>query len=119
MKFFGQTIFNYTSDEWVKMLRTFMLDKPYYCVIGTPSATYAKKLQEDESQRLDAQRADLGEEKLKVLQKELEHALAENDVEIPPELLRQFPVPSYANIELPMVVTAQHPNLNKLCAFGN
>ncbi len=61
-------------------------------LIGKPSAALASKIDTDEKKRLADRRAELGEAKLKELERELENAKAESDKPPPAEMIGDFPL---------------------------
>jgi Zn-dependent M16 (insulinase) family peptidase len=61
-------------------------------VIGKPSAALSVKIEQDEKDRLAKRKAELGEEKLKQLEKDLEKAKEESDTAPPPEMIKDFPL---------------------------
>lgn len=67
-------------------------------LLGKPSATLAKKLEEEEKARIIQQRETLGTEGLAKAEKELEDAKKEHDREIPTSILKEFPVPDVKSI---------------------
>lgn len=75
---------------------------------GKPSAEFAEQQTEEETNRIEKQRTDLGEKKLEELQKELDDAMAKNDVPVPKELLESFKIPSASTIKFINVVTARN-----------
>jgi Zn-dependent M16 (insulinase) family peptidase len=98
----------YTTKDWTNVLRKWYLDAPHVTLYGKPSSEFAEQQTEEETNRVDKQRADLGETKLKELQKELDDAMAKNDVPIPKELLENFKIPLTSTIKFINVVTARN-----------
>lgn len=88
----------WSESDWREFLRKWVADNDHVSILGRPSAKLAKKIEEDEKARIAARKVKLGEEGLKKLQKKLEEAGAENDKEIPKELLGKFPVPGVESI---------------------
>jgi Zn-dependent M16 (insulinase) family peptidase len=82
----------------VDLIKRNLLDQPYGFILGKPSAEFAKKLADDERQRVAAQAEALGQEKLKQLGEQLEASLAANEVQIPTEELARFPIPDTSKI---------------------
>ncbi|CEG84257.1 hypothetical protein RMATCC62417_18088 [Rhizopus microsporus] len=98
----------YSARDWLNILKKWYIDAPHIILYGKPSAEFAKQQSEEESQRVEKQRADLGPEKLKELQKKLDGATAKNDVKIPRELLESFKIPPTSSIRFIDVVTARN-----------
>lgn len=86
------------EERW----RTFIIENishaHHVSVLGKPSAALSAKLKADEAARIEQQKQSLGPEGLKRLQEKLANAKAENDKEIPAELLASFEVPSTKSI---------------------
>ncbi|CEI87571.1 hypothetical protein RMCBS344292_01981 [Rhizopus microsporus] len=98
----------YSARDWLNILKKWYIDAPHIILYGKPSAEFAKQQSEEESQRVEKQRADLGPEKLQELQKKLDDATAKNDVKIPRELLESFKIPPTSSIRFIDVVTARN-----------
>ncbi|CEP07102.1 hypothetical protein [Parasitella parasitica] len=98
----------YTVDDWLQVLSKWYIDAPRVTLFGKPSAEFAEQQSHEETSRVEKQRADLGEEKLKELQRELDDAKAKNDVPVPKELLEGFKIPSAASIKFINVTTARN-----------
>lgn len=97
----------WTETDWREFLRKWVADNEHVSILGKPSAKLAKKTEEDEKKRVAAQKAKLGEEGLEKLQQKLEEAKAENDKEIPKELLGKFKVPGVESIHFIKTETAR------------
>lgn len=109
---------HWTSDDWRRFIRTWLLDNPYLSILGRPSAELAKKVQSDEIKRVADQVARLGEQGLFRLEQELKDAQASNDRSIPNDMIQGFPVPSVEGINFIKPLTAraglvqkEHPKL--------
>lgn len=98
----------YSIEDWLKVLQKWYIDAPHVTLYGKPSAEFAEQQTEDEENRIENQREDLGEDKLDQLQKQLDDAMAKNDTPIPNELLEGFKIPSAATIKFINVVTARN-----------
>ncbi|CAG8536114.1 8053_t:CDS:10 [Ambispora leptoticha] len=79
----------FTNEQWVGYLK--------------------KKLAEDETQRVEKQREELGPEKLKELDMLLNEAMEKNETPAPPELIENFPIPNVDNIPLIKVTFGRNP----------
>ncbi|KAI9030874.1 Metalloenzyme, LuxS/M16 peptidase-like protein [Phycomyces nitens] len=97
-----------TVADWLNLLKTWYLDQYHVVLLGKPSAQFAEQMTEEENQRIEKQREDLGEEKLKKLQDDLEKAMAANDVPVPNEILDNFIIPSVSTIKFIDVQSAQN-----------
>lgn len=108
----------WSSDEWTKLIETWLIKNPHLTVIGKPSATMAKKIQDDETARVAAQAAKLGEDGLAELAAKLKSAQDSNDRPIPDSMIQNFVVPSVDGINFIRPLTAraglpqlEHPKL--------
>ncbi|KAL7267686.1 hypothetical protein RUND412_009713 [Rhizina undulata] len=93
--------------DWKAFLRKWVVENNHVSILARPSAKLATKIEGDEKKRTAAQIEKLGEEGLKQLQKKLDEAKAENDREIPPELLGKFEVPGVESIHFIETTTAK------------
>ncbi|KAK2850733.1 hypothetical protein FQN49_005370 [Arthroderma sp. PD_2] len=97
----------WTDMEWREYIKKCISDAHHVSILGVPSAKLAAKLTEDEQKRIEERKAKLGEEGLKKLAEDLEKAKAENDKEIPKELLSKFVVPDTDSIHFIQTTTAK------------
>lgn len=97
----------WTEPEWRAFLNKWYVDRHHVSVLGRPSAAMAKRLEEDDKTRVEKRVKDLGEAGLKKLQEKLDAAKAENDREIPAEVIGQFKVPSVDSIPFIKTTTAR------------
>ncbi|KAI8972685.1 Metalloenzyme, LuxS/M16 peptidase-like protein [Pilobolus umbonatus] len=98
----------YTVSDWINLLEKWYLNGPHITLKGKPSAEFAEQQNEEETSRIEKRRNELGEDKLKELQKHLEESTAENNMPIPPEVLDDFKIPSVSTINFIPVVTARN-----------
>ncbi|TRY64379.1 hypothetical protein TCAL_03614, partial [Tigriopus californicus] len=87
-----------THEFWLDLLSD-IHRKPKAVVIGRPSVQLQTDLANEESDRIKQRVNQLGDDGLKALAKEVENAMAENDVDVPVEILDAFPVPSVDPIQ--------------------
>ncbi|BGP04467.1 hypothetical protein JCM10049v2_000268 [Rhodotorula toruloides] len=97
----------WSAEEWGAVLKKFMVGAPALTIIGKPSAALADKIKADAKAIIEANKAKFGEKGLAELQKKIEEAQAENDKPVPPEIIRQFPVPDVNGIEWIKVESAR------------
>src|SRR5436190_5825003 len=109
----------WTDTEWRDFLKKWISDADHVSVIGAPSANMSKKLKDDESARITARKEKLGEEGLRQLAKKLEEAKAENDKEIPSDLLTKFKVPGTDSINFIDTTTARSGIARKMGPLDN
>ncbi|XP_031827679.1 uncharacterized protein C05D11.1 [Nomia melanderi] len=83
-----------SESYWLNLLKKYLLDSPLVIVKGIPSLEKQHELTEKEKERVIKQVNDLGEEGLRLKEKKLEEAIAENNVPIPNEMLSSVPIPS-------------------------
>lgn len=98
---------SWTEQQWRDFMKKWLVDSPHVSVLGKPSAKLAKKIEEDEKKRVEERVRKLGKEGLQELQKKLDDAKAENEKEIPKELLAGFKVPSVETIHFIKTETAR------------
>ncbi|XP_033325130.2 uncharacterized protein C05D11.1 [Megalopta genalis] len=79
---------------WLDLLKVCLLDTPMVIVKGIPSLEKQHELTEKEKERVAKQIKELGEEGLQLKEKELEDAIAKNNVPVPDEMLSSVPIPS-------------------------
>ncbi|KAL4978015.1 Metalloenzyme, LuxS/M16 peptidase-like protein [Aspergillus desertorum] len=97
----------WTQDDWRAFIKKWISDAPHVTILGTPSSKLSETLKKDEEARIAAQKEQLGEDGLKKLAEKLEKAKAENDKEIPREMLEQFKIPGIESIHFVETVTAR------------
>ena len=80
----------YTQDDWRKLLFTWFIDNKRVTVVGEPSKSKSKQLQDDEEKRLAKQKAEFqAAGKLEAFTKELKEAEDANEVDIPVSVLNE------------------------------
>ncbi|KAL2351715.1 zinc metalloprotease [Cryomyces antarcticus] len=97
----------WTDEQWRKFLAKWLSDAHHVSILGVPSKALSQKLKSEEKARVKAQQDRLGEEGLKELERKLEAAKAENDKEIPREILEQFKIPGTDSIHFIPTTTAR------------
>lgn len=105
---FLKTLSTYSVEDWINVLEKWYINPPHITLFGKPSAEFAEQQTEDEENRIEKQREDLGEEKLDQLEKKLKDAMEKNDMPIPTELLEGFKIPSVSTIKFMNVITARN-----------
>ncbi|ORX55668.1 hypothetical protein DM01DRAFT_1335062 [Hesseltinella vesiculosa] len=98
----------YTADDWLALLKTHYLSAPHITLLGKPSASFADQLMEEEQQRVEQQRQDLGPAKLEQLQTDLESAMTKNAMEMPDDILENFTIPAVSTINFINVISARN-----------
>ncbi|KAJ5112326.1 hypothetical protein N7532_000371 [Penicillium argentinense] len=97
----------WSEDQWREFIVNWIADAHHVSILGVPSKKLADKLKTDEEARVAAQKQRLGEKGLKELAEKLEHAKAENDKEIPQEMLAEFAIPGAESIHFMDTTTAR------------
>ncbi|KAJ5569842.1 uncharacterized protein N7459_009272 [Penicillium hispanicum] len=97
----------WVQDDWRAFIKKWIADAPHISVLGVPSQKLSDKLKSDEEARDAAQKKRLGEKGLKELADKLEKAKAENDKEIPKEILAEFQIPATESIHFMETTTAR------------
>lgn len=98
---------NWAESEWRAFIKKWISDAPHISILGVPSQRLSDKIKGDEEARVTAQKQRLGEKGLKELADKLERAKAENDKEIPEELLAEFKIPGAESIHFMDTTTAR------------
>lgn len=104
----------WSEDDWRKFIKKWLVENKHVSILGRPSTKLAKKIEEDEKTRIANRKEELGEAGLKKLQEKLDAAKAENDREIPKEILGKFPVPDIDTIHFIKTGTARGALAKKL-----
>ncbi len=86
------------QEQWRNFIKDNISHAHHVSILGKPSAALSAKLKAEEATRIEQQKQKLGPEGLRKMQEKLNEAKAENDREIPTELLAGFQVPSTESI---------------------
>ena len=86
------------QEQWRVFIKSTISHAHHVSILGKPSAALSAKLKSEEASRIEQQKQQLGPEGLKRMQEKLDNAKAENNKEIPPDLLARFRVPSTETI---------------------
>ena len=105
--------------EWRHWLRVWMSEAHHISVIGKPSADLPNKIESKENARIAARKEQLGLEGLKDLSARLAAAKAENDKEVPKEVLKKFEVPNITSIHFINTTTARSGAARKMGSLQN
>ncbi|KAF4205969.1 hypothetical protein CNMCM8927_005538 [Aspergillus lentulus] len=97
----------WSEDEWRNFIKKWLSDAPHVTILGVPSMKMSETLKKEEEARVAAQKKRLGPEGLKELADKLEKAKAENDKEIPKEMLEKFKIPGTESIHFVETTTAR------------
>lgn len=100
-------ISKWSEKQWKDFFCRWIAHAKHVSILGKPSQKLAKKLKQEEEDRVKEQQKRLGEEGLKRLADKLEAAKAENDVPIPSEVLGQFKVPGVDSIHFISTTTGR------------
>ncbi|KAJ5747682.1 uncharacterized protein N7511_009378 [Penicillium nucicola] len=101
------TLKTWSQDQWREFIKKWISDAPHVTILGVPSHKMSEALKKDEEDRVAAQKERLGEKGLKELADKLENAKAENDKEIPQEILEKFAIPGTESIHFMDTTTAR------------
>ena len=107
LKEYEEVLVQWTQDQWRAFIKKWISDAHHVSILGVPSQKLSEKLKKDEVARLEAQKDKLGPKGLKRKAAELEEAKAENDQEIPEEMLGHFKVPSTESIHFVNTISAR------------
>ena len=97
----------WNDSDWRHRLQSWFVEAPHVTMFGRPSAKIAKTFKREEEARLSLRKKELGEAGLQKLEKKLTAAKAENEVEIPKEVLERFEVPGTRSIRFITTITAR------------
>ncbi|BDD56456.1 hypothetical protein MPDQ_006399 [Monascus purpureus] len=97
----------WSESDWRSFIKQWIADAHHVSVLGVPSSKLAEKLKKDEEARVAAQKKGLGAEGLKKLAERLEKAKAENDKEIPKQMLEEHKIPGVESIHFIETTTAR------------
>jgi Zn-dependent M16 (insulinase) family peptidase len=89
---------HWSQEQWRDFIKDNISHAHHVSILGKPSAALSAKLKSEEAKRIDQQKQELGPEGLKRMKEKLDKAKAENDKEIPMDLLAGFKVPSTDSI---------------------
>lgn len=95
-----QQLKNKDHQFWISLLQQVLLDSPYVCLIGKPSAALGEKLAHDEKERVQLQIEKLGCQGLEKLKEQLQRSVELNEMPVPPGLIQTLPIPEPNNIPL-------------------
>ncbi|CAJ2507608.1 Uu.00g087940.m01.CDS01 [Anthostomella pinea] len=113
------TLEQWTDDQWRSFLRKWIVDAHHVSILGKPSLKLANKLKEDEVARIEKRKQELGSEGLEKLQKKLDYAKKQCDIEIPDSVLEQWQVPATDSIHFIQSQTARSGLAKKLGTYEN
>jgi len=113
------------DNFWIELIDTIMLKSSRVVTMGVPSIELQKQMRKDEEERIQKQKNYLGDDGLKLKQKDLDEAMEKNEEEAPEDVISAVPIPSAASIKFhPMTSymtndAAQKENfdLNKMPVF--
>lgn len=101
------TLEKWGQNDWRNFIKQWISDANHVTVLGLPSLKLAEKLKTDEETRLAEQKKRLGPKGLEELARKFEEAKAENDKDIPKELLAKYEIPGIDSIHFIETTTAR------------
>ncbi|MCJ1309186.1 hypothetical protein MMC25_002843 [Agyrium rufum] len=110
---------SWTESQWKDVLRQWISNATHVSILLRPSAAMSKQLKEAEDARSADQKKRLGEAGMAKLQEKLDQAKAENDREIPRELLERFKVPDTSSIHFIKTTNARSGAARKMGELHN
>lgn len=119
LKKWHDELMEWDDQRWREFFSKWIANAHHISVLGVPSANLSKKLKADEEARVKAQQELLGEAGLRRLAEKLEQAKAENDREIPREILEKFKTPGTDSIHFFPTTTARSGLAKKLGNLDN
>ena len=109
----------WTEVQWKEFISEWLAKAHHVSLLMKPSARLSAELKEAEKRRVTAQKERLGEEGMKRLAEKLEAAKAENNKEIPREVLERFKVPDPKSIHFISTTTARSGFARKIGKLEN
>ena len=109
----------WTEVQWKDLLSTWLAKAHHVSLLMKPSARLSDNLKEAEKNRVAKQKERLGEAGMKKLADKLEAAKAENNKEIPREMLERFKVPDTSSIRFINTTTARSGHAKKMGKLDN
>ncbi|KAI9720914.1 MAG: hypothetical protein M1828_005484 [Chrysothrix sp. TS-e1954] len=113
------TLEAWTESEWKNFFKTWLIDRNHVTILGKPSRSLSKKLEDEENARVEARKSELGEAGLQRLAEKLTEATRENEQPIPEQLLKKFSVPTTESIHFIPSITARSGLAKKMGALDN
>lgn len=110
---------DWEEHQWKDFMKRYLSEAYHVSILGKPSAKLNKTLKRAEKLRVKEQQERLGEEGMKKLAKKLEEAKAENDREVPKEILEGFKIPGTDSIHFFPTVTARSGLARKMGPLDN
>ena len=114
-----QVLETWEDSQWRHWLRIWLSEAHHISVIGKPSAGLPDEIESREKARIAARKEQLGLDGLKDLSARLAAAKAENDKEVPKEVLEQFEVPNISSIRFINTTTARSGAARKMGTLQN
>nr|XP_018913326.1 PREDICTED: uncharacterized protein C05D11.1-like [Bemisia tabaci] len=90
---------NEPLEFWESLLKKYFVDALHVLVKGKPSTAELKRMMTEEKERISKQRTQIGDEGLKQKERELEAAMAQNEIPPPNDMLVKVPIPSTDSIK--------------------
>lgn len=104
---YAKTLQAWTEEKWKTFIKKYFSEAHHVSILGVPSAQLSERLKTDEARRIEEQKEALGPDGLKQKQEYLDAAKAENDREIPHEVLGKFKVPPTESIHFVSTAAAR------------
>lgn len=87
-----EALLGWTSEQWTDLLRKYLIENPAVVVVGKPSAALAERIQEENKERLEKRKNELGPEGLEARAEAVAKAQEENAKPIPEKMITDFPM---------------------------
>ncbi|CAH1271971.1 Hypp4744 [Branchiostoma lanceolatum] len=101
-------------EFWTNLLKKYFTQASLVTIIGEPSTDMRDDMAEEEKQRIEAQREELGETGLRKVEKMLDKATEDNEKEAPTEMLSSLDVPDTDTIQFHPIKTASTHDKNAM-----
>ncbi|RYP05693.1 hypothetical protein DL764_003618 [Monosporascus ibericus] len=113
------TLEAWTDEKWRGFLKKWISDAHHISVLGKPSLKLADQQKAEEVARIEKRKRELGPDGLQELQRKLDQAKKDNEVEIPNSILEKWPVPPTESINFIRSQTARSGLARKLGTHEN
>ena len=110
---------HWSEEQWLKLMKDWLVDANRITILGRPSAALAAKLKSEEERRVAEQIKKLGESGLRELGEKLKKATAENDRPIPNGMLDSYKIPPTDTIHFVHTTPARSGSAKDLGRYEN
>jgi Zn-dependent M16 (insulinase) family peptidase len=95
----------WTDADWRGLLDKYYVSQPSITTVGKPSAALSAKIEQEEKDRIAQRKKEMGEDKLRQLEKDLEDAKKESDRPPPDDMIASFPITDVSSIVISLTIS--------------